>query len=82
MEYIKTIESSRKRKRTSSDNWTLEARTHRRRTRLEPEPPHSRSRDQHTVGGHPSGVRWTVTPSEGKDSDTSDSRKTFMILIC
>ena len=25
-------------------------------------------------------VRWTVTPSEGKDSDASDSRKTFIIL--
>ena len=26
--------------------------------------PHSRSRDQHSVGGHPREVRWTVTPSE------------------
>ena len=45
--------------------------------------PHSRSRDQYRVGGHPREVRWTVTPSKGKDSDTdsSDSRKTFIILI-
>ena len=43
--------------------------------------PHSRSRDQHSVGGHPREVRWTVTPSEGKDSDSSDSRKTFIILM-
>ena len=26
-------------------------------------------------------VRWTVIPSVGKDSDSSDSRKTFVILI-
>ena len=36
--------------------------------------PHSRSRDQHSVGGHPREVRWTATPSKGKDSDFSDSR--------
>ena len=51
------------------------------RTRLESELPHSRSRDQHSVGGHPREVRWTVIPSEGKDSDSSDSRKTFSILM-
>ena len=34
-----------------------------------------------SVGGHPREVRGTVTPSEGKDSDSSDSRKTFIILI-
>ena len=33
------------------------------------------------VGGHPREVRWTVTPSEGKDSDSSDSGKIFIILI-
>ena len=43
--------------------------------------PHSRSRDQHSVGGHPKEVRWTVIPSAGKDSDSSDSRKAFIILI-
>jgi len=37
--------------------------------------PHSRSRDQHSVGGHPREVRWTVTPSKGKDSNSCDSRK-------
>ena len=31
------------------------------------------TRDQHSAGGHPREVRWTVTPSEGKDSDSSDS---------
>jgi len=36
---------------------------------------------QHSVGGHPRKVRWTVTPSEGKDSDSSDTRKTFIILM-
>ena len=43
--------------------------------------PHSRSRDRHRVGGHPREVSWTVTPSEGKDSDSTDSRKTFFILM-
>ena len=58
----------------------METRTHKSRTRLESELPHSRSRDQHSVGGHPREVKRTVTPSEGKDSDSSDSRKTFIIL--
>ena len=53
----------------------------RSRTRLESELPHSRSRDQHGVGGHPREVRWTVISREGKDSDSSDSRKTFIILM-
>ena len=52
-----------------------------RRTRLESELPHSRSRDQHSAGGHPREVRWTVTPSEGKDSDNSDSRKTIILML-
>ena len=39
------------------------------------------SRDQHSVGGHHRQVRWTVTPSEGEDSDSSDARKTFIILM-
>jgi len=43
--------------------------------------PHSRSRDQHSVGGHPREVRLTVTPREGKDSGSSDSRKTYIILM-
>jgi len=43
--------------------------------------PHSRSRGQHSVGGHPRKVRWTVAPREGKDADSRDSRKTFVILI-
>ena len=34
--------------------------------------PHSRSKDQQSVGGHPREVRWTVTASEGKDSDSND----------
>ena len=33
-----------------------------------------------SVGGHPREVRWTVTPSKGNHSDSSDSRKTFIIL--
>ena len=33
------------------------------------------------LGGHPREVRWTVTQREGKDPDSSDSRKTFIILI-
>jgi len=57
-------------------------RTHRRRIRLESElPPHSRPRDHHSVGGHPREVRLTVTPSEGENSDSSDSRKAFIILM-
>ena len=47
----------------------------------EAELPHSRSRDQHSAGGHPGEGRWAVTASEGKDSDSSDSRKTFIILF-
>ena len=43
--------------------------------------PHSRSRDQHSVGGHPREVRWTVPPSEGKDTDSSDSRKTLFLFF-
>jgi len=59
----------------------LEGRTHRSRARLEYSCPHNRSRDQHRVGGHPREARWTVTPGKGKDSDSSDSRKTFIILM-
>jgi len=55
----------------------LEARTHRNRTRLEFELP---PQQVQSVGGHPMEVRWTVTPSEGKDSDSSDS-KIFIILM-
>ena len=62
--------------------WTLEARTHRSKTRLESElPPQQVQKSAQDVGGHPREVRWTVTPNEGKDSDSSDSRKTFIILI-
>ena len=53
---------------------------HRSRTRLEFELPHNRSRDQHSVGGHPREMKWTVTPSEGKDPDSSDLRETFIIF--
>ena len=47
----------------------MEARKHRSRTRLEYELPHSRSRDQHSIGGHPREVRLTVTLSKGNDSE-------------
>ena len=77
-----TRESSHKRKHTSSDtcgHWRQE------HTGIRPDSnlscPHGRSRDQHIVGGHLREVRWTVTPSKGKDSDSSDSRKTFIILM-
>jgi len=36
---------------------------------------------KHSVRRHPREVRWTVTPSKGKDSDSNDSRKTFIILM-
>ena len=55
---------------------TLEARTHRSRTRLDSELPPQ----QHSVGGRLREVSWTVTPSEGKDSESSDSRKTFIMF--
>ena len=42
---------------------------------------HSRSRDQHSIGGHLREVRWTVTPSKGKDSDSSDSRQNSLFLF-
>ena len=78
----KIIESTRKRKCTSSDSCG-----HWRQEHIGAGPdqnlscPHSRSRDEHSVGGHPRQVRWTVTPIEGKDSDSSNSRKTFIILM-
>jgi len=59
----------------------LQARTQRRRTRLESELPPQQVQRPAQVGRHPREVRWTVTPSERKDSDSSDSRKTFIILI-
>ena len=59
----------------------LKGRTHRSRTRLESELPHSRPKDQHSVREHPREVKWTVTPSKGKVSDSSDSTKTFIILM-
>ena len=78
----KDTESSLKRKHTSSDNcgpWRQE------HTGVGPDwnlsCPHSRSRDQHSAGGHPREGRWTVTRSKGKDPDSSDSRKTFIILM-
>ena len=43
--------------------------------------PHSRTTDQHSVGGHPREVNWTVTLSEGKDSDNSDSRKNIILMF-
>ena len=36
------------------------------------------SRDQHCVGGHPPAL--TVTPSKGKDPDSSDSEKHLSFL--
>ena len=79
----KVSESSHKRKHTSSDSCG-----HWRQKYIEVEHieenlscPYSRSRDQHSVGGHPGEVKWTVIHSEGKDSDSSDSRKTLIILM-
>ena len=42
------------------------------------------SRDQHSVGGHPREVRWTVTPSEGKDSDSRLKKNIYYssVLTC
>ena len=75
----KVIESSHKRSSDSYGHWRQE------HTGVGPDSnlscPHSRSRDQHAVGGHPREVRWTVTPREGNDSDSSDSRKTFTIIL-
>ena len=50
------------------------------RTRLESELPPQQVQRPAQVGGHSREARWTVTPSKGKDSDSSDSRKTFIIL--
>ena len=47
-------------------------------TEANPSPP---GQPQRSVRGHPREVRWTVTPSEGKDYDSSDSRKTSIILM-
>ena len=67
-------ESSHKRKRTGSDSCGHWRKEHTVGPDEDLRCPHSRSRDQHSVGGHPREVRWTVTPSKGKDSDSSDSR--------
>ena len=42
--------------------------------------PHSRSRDQQSVGGHGREVRWAVSPREGKDPDSSDKKKHSLLL--
>ena len=63
--------------------WTLEARTQRSVTKLEPEllPQQVQAvLDQCSVGGHLREVKYTVSTSEGKDIDSRDSRKTFIIL--
>jgi len=57
----------------------LAARTHRRRTRLVA--PTAGPEISAVLEGILGEVRWTVTPSEGKDSDSSDSEKTFIILM-
>ena len=81
----KVIESSHKRKCTSSDccgHWRQE------HTGVGPgynmSCPHSKSRVQHSAGGHPREERWTVTPSEEKDSNSSDSINMyyFYVLTC
>ena len=80
MEYKKGIESSHIRKSTSSDgcgHWRQEHRGVGPYYTLSC--PHSRSRVQHSVRGHTREVRWTVTPREGKDSDSSDSRKPLFL---
>ena len=81
MEYIRATDSSHKRKHTSSDScghWRQE------HTGQGPDYtlscPHSRSRNQQSVGGHPREVRWAATPSMGKDSDSSDSEKHLFFL--
>ena len=77
----KDIDNSHKRKCTSSDScghWRQE------HAGVGPDSnvscPHSRSRDQHNVGGHPREMRWTVTPSKGENPDSSDSRKHLLVL--
>ena len=47
--------------------------------RLESELPPQQVQRSAQVGGHPGEGRWAVTPSEGKDADSTDSRKTFII---
>ena len=41
---------------------------------------HGRARDQRNVGEHPGEMRWTVIPSEGKDADSSESKKKLLSL--
>ena len=79
---LEVIESSHRRKCTSSDScghWSQE------HTGVGPDEnlscPHSRSRDRHSDRVHPREVRRTVAPSEEKDSDSSDSRKTCPICV-
>ena len=54
---------------------------HRCRTRLESELPPQQVHRSPQCWRNPRDVRWTVTPREGKDSGSSDSRKTFIFLM-
>ena len=54
---------------------------HRCRTRLESELSPQQVHRSAQCWRNPREVRWTVTPREEKDSDSSDSRKTFIILM-
>ena len=56
----------------------MEARTH-RRTRLAA--PTAGPEISAVLEGILEEVRWTVTPSEGKDSDSSDLRKTLFLFF-
>jgi len=77
----KDIESSHQRICTSSEMWTLEVRTQRNRTRLESELPPQQVQRSAQCWRASEGGEVTVTPSEGKDSDSSDSTKTFILIF-
>ena len=76
----KDIESCHKRKHTSSDSCGHLRQEYTGDQSLNC--PHSRSRDQRSVGGHPREARWTVTPREGKDSRLKKTMYYSYIFTC
>ena len=54
---------------------------HRGRTRLESEQPPQHVQRSVQRWRASSGGKWTVIPSEGKDSDSRDSRKHYLFLF-
>ena len=78
----KATESSLKREHTSADSCGHRRQEH---TGVGPDGnlsgPHSRSRDQHSVGGHPREGRWTVTPGRERTL-TAETQEKHLLFLC